>query len=239
MNTPIITSYDQVHQLLQFHAAQSTYDATMFFKMEPGSYGAHDQFLGIKNPILRQIAKSCKSLPFDEIIQLLQSPYNEYRMLALFILVDRYQVADSLGRDKVYRLYVDHIDQVNNWNLVDASAHWIVGAHHFDGKIDRSELDDLVVSPSLWRRRIAIVATWYHIRKNSLDLTVYLIPKVLADKHDLMHKAAGWMLRELGKKDEQKLREFLKKYHLKMARTCLRYAIERLPDKALILRSGA
>lgn len=227
--------YDEIDRLLQKLGSQSTYNGAMFFKTEPGSYGAHDQFLGIKSPVLRQIAKQYKDLSFDELDLLMKSPCNEYRLLGLFMLVHRYQKAGPVGRDEVYQFYMDHVAYINNWNLVDASAHYIVGAHHFDGRIDRSVLDELINSSVLWHRRIAIVATWYHIRKNHGDLTLSMVERVLGDKHDLIHKAAGWMLRELGKKNERQLRDFLDINRHKMPRTMLRYAVERLPDKATML----
>jgi len=219
----------ELHKKLQMIVAQSNYDATRFFKTGVDSYSAHDQFVGITNPVLRQLAKEYNDLSFDEIAELLGSVYNQYRQLGLFMLVNRYQKSDVAGRDAAYSFYMQHIDAVSNWNLVDSSAHLIVGAHIHAGRVPSSVLEDLAVSCVLWHRRIGIVATWYLIRQDSFDMTISLAEKLLSDTHDLMHKAVGWMLREMGKRDEQKLRMFLDAHGARMPRTMYRYAIERLP----------
>ncbi len=213
--------------LLQQYAQNSSYKADMFFKTQPGSYGAHDKFLGIKNPVLHALAKEFRDLCDEGVVELLHSEYNEQRLLALFLLVDRYQRGDDATKEKVFQLYMQHVDRVNNWNLVDGSAHYIVGAHVYAGHKSTELLHELVVSENLWHRRIGIVATWYFIRKNSLDLTIQLSTKLLKDQQDLMHKAVGWMLRESGKKDEAVLRNFLDEHAKIMPRTMLRYALEK------------
>lgn len=226
----------ELYKKLQVIAAQSNYDATRFFKVGVDSYSEHDHFVGITNPALRRLAKEYKDLSFDDIAELLCSKYNQYRLLGLFILVHRYQKSDNVGKDVVYNFYMQRIDAVSNWNLVDSSAHLIVGAHIHAGHTSSSVLDNLASSPVLWHRRISIVATWYLIRKDSFDVTVRLAEKLLLDPHDLMHKAVGWMLREMGKRDEQRLRLFLELHGAHMPRTTYRYAIERLADYKFKLR---
>jgi len=194
-----------------------------FFKTGPGQYAQHEQFLGVRVPDLRRIAKQLKTLSLDEIETLLESPFNEKRFLALILLVDRYQKGKQ---EEIYHFYLDHLDRVSNWNLVDASAHLIVGAHLI--KRDKAVLLELARSHDLWRRRVAIVATWFFIRKKELDWTFKLAEMLLGDEEDLMHKAVGWMLREAGKKDEKRLRSFLKEHEPKMPRTMYRYAIEHI-----------
>lgn len=199
-----------------------------FFKTDPGSYAAHDQFIGVPVPTLRTIAKDFLDLPLEEIKQLLESAVNEERFLGLIILVHQYQKAKNDKKDELYQFYMDNLKHVNNWNLVDASAHLIVGAH-LDDK-NRDILVSLAQSDILWERRIAIVATWYFIRKNDLTWTFKIALTLMNDKHDLIHKAVGWMLREAGKKDTQQLIDFLNIHAAHMPRTMLRYAIEKFPE---------
>ncbi len=198
-----------------------------FFKMNPGDYGAHDQFLGVTTPTLRSIAKQFKEkITLPDIQHLIQSPFNEERLLALFLLIQCYQNAQDLSEQQVfYDFYLSNLAHINNWNLVDASAHLIVGAHLYNN--DKSKLDELVRSPVMWERRVAIVATWYFIKQAELDWTFQLAKSVLNDPHDLIHKATGWMLREAGKKDAAALMQFLDEHVQHMPRTMLRYAIEK------------
>lgn len=201
-------------------------DSKRFFKTGPGDYSEHDQFIGVRIPTLRKIAKELESITYECIKDLLYSKINEERMLALIILTDRYKKS-SATRKEVFDFYMQNLSQVNNWNLVDASAHLILGAHSFDNN-DVSIIEKLVKSNELWERRIAIVATWYFIRKGEIGLTTKLAALLLEDKEDLMHKATGWMLREVGKKNENALIAFLDKYSSQMPRTMFRYATERL-----------
>jgi len=201
---------------------------TAFFKTEPGSYGAHDIFMGVTVPMLRIIAKKFSGLTLEELIQCISSRYNEERLLGLFILTTQYKKAASQDKETIYQLYMTHLTHINNWNLVDSSAHLILGAHLFEK--ERSTLLTLARSQSLWERRIAIVATWYFIRKNDLEWMFVLAKLLLSDTHDLMHKAVGWMLREAGKKDESALVGFLEAHATHMPRTMLRYAIEKFPE---------
>lgn len=226
MNIKLDNLYKALHELVE----SGTSDPTRFFKTGTGSYSEHDRFLPITNPDLRKLVKSYRDLSDEDIIELLSSVYNQYRLLALFILVEKYQKGTVADKNHIYKIFIDHIDQVNNWNLVDSCAHLIVGAHVHAGLANSVILEKLVVSPVLWHRRIGIVATWYHIRQGSFDMTLLLANRLLQDQHDLMHKAVGWMLREVGKKDEFVLRQFLEKYGKSMPRTMWRYAIERLSD---------
>ena len=201
---------------------------SMFFKTEPGSYGAHDKFIGVTVPVLRTIAKQFPALSLEELTDLISSPINEERLLALFILTAQYKKSDDLKKETLYQFYLSHLKQVNNWNLVDSSAHLIIGAHLM-GK-DRSLLITLACSQSLWERRIAIIATWHFIRNNDLTWTFDIAKLLLSDTHDLIHKAVGWMLRETGKKDEAQLVLFLDRHAARIPRTMLRYAIEKFPE---------
>ena len=198
-----------------------------FYKTGPGEYAEGDKFMGIPNPELRKIAKDFKNLSLNEIQMLIESPYNEKRLLALFILALQYQKTNIEMKNDIFKFYLSNTKRVNNWNLVDASAHLIIGAHLFEA--DRNLLNQLAKSDNLWERRIAIVSTWYFIRKHDLAWTFKIAKELLNDQHDLIHKAVGWMLREAGKRNEKELISFLQKYAKKMPRTMFRYAIERLP----------
>jgi 3-methyladenine DNA glycosylase AlkD len=198
-----------------------------FFKTQPGQYAAEDIFIGIKVPPLREASQLFADLPLNEIDKLLQSPIHEERYLALMILTDQYARADARDRQKIYRHYLKRREFVNQWDLVDASAGGIVGRHLLDR--DKSELYRLIQSPRWWERRIAVVATNYFITRNKFDVTLDLAEKLLTDEHDLMHKAVGWMLREVGKRDVKSLQKFLRRHGSRMPRTMLRYAIERFP----------
>ncbi len=201
----------------------------IFFKTGPGGYAEGDQFLGVKVPFLRRMAKEFIAISLDEVQEILSSKMNEERLLALFILVYKYEKSSSPElREKIYQFYLHHLIYVNNWNLVDASAHLILGAHLKDK--DRKILLKLAKSSNIWERRIAIVSTWYYIRKSDLEWTFKIASLLLKDSHDLIHKAVGWMLREAGKKDEKLLIHFLDQHADQMPRTMLRYAIEKFSD---------
>lgn len=201
--------------------------AAYFFKTQEGEYAHHDQFLGIRVPDIRKLAKQYTHISDEIVLELMYSPFNEERLLSLIILCEQYKKGSTETKEAIFQLYLSHITQVNNWNLVDASAHHIIGAHLYDK--DRSLLKELAQSPNLWKRRIAIVATWFFIRKNDLTWTFMLAELLRNDTHDLMHKAVGWMLREAGKRDESKLTQFLDKHATHVPRTLLRYALEKLP----------
>lgn len=223
-----MTNIIAIKNLLQQSITISKERRSAFFKTGVGHYAEHDQFIGVKVPTLRAIAKSYNNLSLSEVEILLNSPINEERLLALFILVGQYQKAKDNLKDELYQFYLNNLKQVNNWNLVDASAHLIIGAHLL--KRDRAILFSLAQSELMWARRIAIVSTWYFIRHNDLEDTFKLAVILLQDTHDLIHKAVGWMLREAGKKNQSKLIAFLDKHARHMPRTMLRYAIEKFPE---------
>lgn len=213
-------------QELQQFAVPLEKRKAVFFKTGPGDYAEHDKFLGIPVPRLRALAKRYKGLTASDCSELLKSPINEVRLLALIMLVGIYQKGNIATKEEIYKLYFSHMNYINNWNLVDASAHHIVGAHLY--LQDKSILIDLASSNNLWERRIAIVSTWYFIRQNEFSWTVKLADKLVNDREDLIQKAVGWMLREIGKRDELPLVLFLDKHAKHMPRTMLRYSIERL-----------
>ena len=197
-----------------------------FFKTGPGQYGEGDQFLGIRVPATRALARQFADLPLTEIEKLLHDKWHEARLLALVLLVARYERGDDGERQRVYRLYLANTDRINNWDLVDLSAPNIVGAH-LESR-SRAPLDKLAKSKSLWERRIAIVATYWLIRLHQFDDTFRIATALLGDTHDLIHKALGWMLREVGKRDEAALERYLDEHASTMPRTALRYSIERM-----------
>ena len=199
-----------------------------FFKTGRGEYGEGDMFLGIRVPVLRGLVRQYRAMSLDEIQKLLGSPFHEERLLALLLLVKKYESGDEDERHEVYRLYFDNLRFVNNWDLVDSSAPYIVG--HWLLEKDKKPLYVLAGSDRLWERRVAILSTFYFIRKERFDDTLAISLLLIHDSEDLIHKAVGWMLREVGKRDTGRLRDFLKKHYNEMPRTMLRYAIERLPE---------
>lgn len=199
-----------------------------YFKTGPGEYGEGDRFLGIRVPVLRKLARKYQSFELPDCRELLVSPYHEARLLALFILVHLYDRGDEAQRAAVYRLYLDHLPYVNNWDLVDSSAEHIVGRHLRER--DRTVLYDLARSSSVWERRIAIMATFHYVKAGSFEETLRIAELLLDDPHDLVHKAVGWMLREVGKRDRTVAESFLRPRYRRMPRTMLRYAIEKFPE---------
>lgn len=218
----------QIKDILQNSISISPHKASAFFKTGTGHYAEGDKFIGVTVPNLRKIAKNFMLLTLDDLQALLESKINEERLLALIILSKQYQSESDQGKENFYRFYMQNLKYVNNWNLVDASAHLIIGAHLWDK--DRSSLLNLAISEILWERRIAIVATWYFIRKNDLAWTFKIAALLLRDIHDLIHKATGWMLREAGKRDQAELVRYLDQNMPAMPRTMLRYAIEKFPE---------
>ena len=196
-----------------------------FFKTGPGQYGEGDVFLGIKVPPLRALARQHRGVALPTIAALLDSHYHEERLFALLLLMQRYRAADKSGKQAAFDLYLGNTAHINNWDLVDVSAPHIVGCHL--EQRSRAVLDTLARSPLLWERRIAIVATHHFIRHNDCADTLRLARILLRDEHDLIHKAVGWMLREVGKRDLAALESFLQTHQREMPRTMLRYAIER------------
>jgi 3-methyladenine DNA glycosylase AlkD len=208
-----------------------------FFKTGPGQYGEGDLFRGIRVPVLRRLSKTHQDIPLELAEQLLHSAHHEDRLLALLILVHKYANADETGRAGIYTLYLDNTHFINNWDLVDTSAEHIVGAYLSDKS--REPLYQLARSGSLWERRIAVLATFHFIKRGRFDETLRITGMLLTDKQDLIHKAAGWMLREVGKRDMQIEEAFLGAHYRQMPRTMLRYAIEKFPqDKRLRYLKG-
>ncbi|HWS19984.1 MAG TPA: DNA alkylation repair protein [Nitrososphaera sp.] len=203
-----------------------------FFKTGPGYYGEGDIFIGVMVPQSRQIAKKFSQLPLGEVRTLLYSCIHEERLVALLILAWRYNssLSSSMEKEEIAKFYLEHIKQVNNWDLVDLSAPNILGAHLVDRDHRRRLLYRLAGSENVWERRIAILATLHFIRNDDFSETLKIAGMLLHDRHDLIHKAVGWMLREVGKRDAAAEEAFLEKHWSVMPRTMLRYAIERLPE---------
>ena len=196
-----------------------------FFKTGPGQYGAGDIFLGIKVLVLRQAAKKQPNLSFKDLQSLLNSEIHEQRLTALFILIGQYQKANQANRGKIFNFYLKNTKNINNWDLVDLSSPNIVG--DFLLAKPRGILYRLARSKNLWEKRIAILATYTFIKNNQYGDTLKIAKILLNDDHDLIHKAVGWMLREVGKRNQKTEEIFLQKYYRQMPRTMLRYAIER------------
>jgi 3-methyladenine DNA glycosylase AlkD len=199
-----------------------------FFKTGKGEYGEGDLFLGITVPESRKIALKFKSLPLNDVEYLIKSKFHEERLIALLLLVHNYQKHPE-KRDEIYNFYLKNTKYVNNWDLVDLTCHKIIGPQIFNS--DRSILYELAKSNNLWKKRISIISTFAFIKYNQFDDSLKLAEILLNDEHDLIHKAVGWTLREIGKKDISILEKFLKQHYKNMPRTMLRYAIERLPEK--------
>jgi len=200
-----------------------------FFKTGPGEYGEGDKFLGLTVPAMRALVRKYRALADDAALQLLASPWHEERLVALLLLVDGYKRGDERRRQRIHRAYLANARWINNWDLVDSSAEHVVGPHLEAGDI--SLLERLARSKNIWERRIAIVSTFHFIKRNEFRPTLKIASILLRDSHDLIHKAVGWMLREVGKRDRKTLDAFLKKHYRQMPRTMLRYAIERHPER--------
>lgn len=200
-----------------------------FFKTGRGEYGEGDVFLGIAVPCQRRLARKYSSLSFPQLRKLLNSRIHEERLTALLILIDQYRRSDSTERDKIVEFYLQNMRRVNNWDLVDLSAGNILGDYLL-GK-DRAILYELAASDNLWEKRIAIISTFAFIRENQFRDALSIAELLVNDGNDLIHKAVGWMLREIGKRDLKAEERFLKKHYKVMPRTMLRYAIERFDKR--------
>ena len=200
-----------------------------FFKTGKGEYGEGDKFLGIKVPEIRKIAKKNNKLTFPEIQKALKSKYHEERLAALLILVDLYSSGNQKTKEDIARFYLNNTKYINNWDLVDLTAPKILGKHLMDR--DRKILTKLARSENLWEKRISIISTFEFIRAKQYSDTLKISKILLKDEHDLIHKAVGWMLREIGKRNLKTEEAFLLKHYKKMPRTMLRYAIEKFPQK--------
>jgi 3-methyladenine DNA glycosylase AlkD len=209
--------------------AEQAVNLQRFFKTGKGQYGEGDIFLGLKVPVQRKLAKEYHDLSINDVTMLLQSKIHEHRLTALLILMLKYKTADDKTRKTIFTAYLKHRKWINNWDLVDCSALYIVGAHLMER--DKRILYRLARSKNLWQRRIAVLATFYFIQYRRFDDALQIAEILLTDPEDLIHKAVGWMLREIGKRDLSTEERFLKRHCRDMPRTMLRYAIEKFPEQ--------
>ncbi len=200
-----------------------------FFKTGKGEYGEGDIFIGIKVPELRKTAKEFREMPLTEVEELLKSNIHEERLTALMILIFKYEKESVGGKGKIFNIYLKNTKYINNWDLVDLTAPQIVGDYLLER--DKSILIRLASSPNIWERRIAVLSTFRFIKEREFALTLRIARLLLKDEHDLIHKAVGWMLREIGKRHLSIEEEFLKANYKRMPRTMLRYAIEKFPGE--------
>lgn len=199
-----------------------------FFKTGKGEYGEGDQFLGIPVPCQRNIAKKYyKQCSFEDIEKLLKSIWHEYRLIGLFLLVYRFDRADREEKRKVFYFYIQNIPSINNWDLVDTTTPHIIGEYMVLYPEEKKRLYHWAKSKNIWERRISLLATFAFIKRNQYEEIITLSETLLGDTHDLIHKASGWMLREVGKRDKQTLTHFLESFSHQMPRTMLRYALEK------------
>ena len=199
-----------------------------YFKTDKGEYGEGDNFIGLKVPVQRKLAGEFRDLSFAEIKILIGSAVHEERLISLFVLIDQYKKADKKTKEYIFSFYIRNRKGINNWDLVDISAPKIIGKHLFEK--DKSILYKFALSKNVWERRIAILSTHEFIKNNYFTPTLKIAEILISDEHDLIQKAVGWMLREIGKKDLAAEEKFLKNYYKKMPRTMLRYAIEKFPE---------
>ncbi|MBM3422976.1 MAG: DNA alkylation repair protein [Chlorobi bacterium] len=224
-----MTTTDAIFSRLQLISDEKTASTLRwFFKTGPGEYGEGDLFRGIRVPQLRMICREFSHASVDDAGRLLASSWHEDRLLGLLLLVERYKMPDEAQRSLIYTRYCASTDRINNWDLVDLSCPRIVGCHLQER--NRLPLYRFALSESLWERRIAIVSTFHFIRAGDFHDTLAIAEKLIGDREDLIHKATGWMLREVGKRDVGALEGFLSEYYRDMPRTMLRYAIEKLPE---------
>ena len=224
--------YQVKTELRAYASAEKSEILQRFFKTGKGEYGEGDKFLGVKVPEIRKVAGKFIDLDFPNIEFLLTSPIHEERFLALAILTKRFTKGDLDEKEKVYRFYINHTDYINNWDLVDVSAPQVVGGYLFSlGSRFWSVLYEMAREDHLWRKRIAIMATFTFIRNNTFGPTLEISEILLNDKHDLIHKAVGWMLREVANRERPLVEKFLQKHCKTMPRTMLRYAIEKFPEE--------
>ena len=221
-------------ELKEYASSERKKSNERFFKTGKGEYGEQDQFLGVRVPDIRKVAKENLAMDFSNVQKNIASKFHEVRLCAIVILVEKNKKARKGGNKRlqkqIFDFYINNIEHINNWDLVDVSAHYIVGQALIDGLEKKKLLDNLVQSENLWKRRVGIVATWAFIRKGDIDITLRLSKKLLNDKEDLIHKAVGWMLREAWKRDAQKVEDFLRVHYNKLPRTTLRYAIEQMRE---------
>ncbi|WP_211093184.1 DNA alkylation repair protein [Flammeovirga agarivorans] len=223
---------DQIVKSLELLIDEKKVEALpKFFKAFPGGYGEGDHFLGVTVPNIRLVAKEAYlSCDIDVIQKLLTNKYHEVRMCALIIMLHHY-TKKQIPKDQIIETYIHHLDYVNNWDLVDTSCYKLLGRHIYDGRMSSDILFELTKSGELWRERVSVVATMYFIKKDDYDIAFKLCEYHLGHQHDLMHKAVGWMLKEIGKRNEEAEIKFLDEHYKKMSRTTLRYAIEKMDER--------
>ncbi|WP_224366298.1 DNA alkylation repair protein [Hyalangium versicolor] len=202
-----------------------------FFKTGPGEYAEGDRFLGVTVPHQRRIARSHRDTPLPQVAKLVDSPIHEHRLTGFLILTEQFRKADEETRGKLFAFCRKHVTQVNNWDIVDTMAPKIFGEHMVAHPELREMLYTFAKAPSIWKRRIAIISTQTFIRRGDFEDTLAIAERLLHDPHDLLHKAVGWMLREVGDRDLARLESFLERHAGEMPRTMLRYAIEKLPPQ--------
>ena len=222
---------EDVKVMLQAHASDAdAVNLQWFFKTGPGEYGEGDQFIGVRVPMIRKVCREYRNLPLPEVQKLIESPFHEHRMAGLIILTLQYPRASTRAKNDIFDLYMRELTKrnINNWDLVDVTCRHIVGEHVRE---NRAVLYKLANSDNLWERRVSIISTFAYIARGDATTSLELAELLLHDREDLMHKAVGWTLREVGKRcDEQLLRDFLDRHARGMPRTALRYAIEHLPE---------
>lgn len=203
-----------------------------FFKTGKGEYGEGDKFIGVIVPDQRKVAKEYFSkITLKELSELLSSEIHEHRLTALLMLISKFEKAkEQTVKDEIVKFYLNHLQFINNWDLVDTSCYKILGRYAFENQKENL-LKELSKSDEMWHKRIAVVGTMHYIKKGSFDLTKEFVTQNLHHPHDLMHKANGWLLREMGNEDESELIVYLNQYYKEMPRTCLRYAIEKLNEE--------
>lgn len=220
-----MTHQEIVDHLHSFANPETAEHSQHFFKTDKGEYGYGDKFLGIRVPLIRQSVKKYKTAPLSIAKKLFQSEYHEIRLFALLLLVFQFSKGNPIEQKKIYSVYLNNTQYINNWDLVDSSAHHIVGKY-LENR-DKTILYRLSKSNSLWERRIAIMSTFHFIRNNEFKETLHISTQLLNDQEDLIHKAVGWMLREVGKRNLAAETDFLQSHYKTMPRTMLRYAIEK------------
>lgn len=224
-------TFKNLHEtLLKKENPERAKHSLRFFKTGKGEYGEGDRFIGLNTPEVKNLVKEFTDLPYSEVQKALEGKFHEERLVGLLLLVKRFEKGNDEEKKKVFEMYVDNTKHINNWDLVDVTADKIVGPYLKDQ--DKSPLYKFSKSKSLWERRIAIISTYCYIKNANPKETLKIAEILLHDKEDLIHKAVGWMLREIGKQcGEEKEEEFLKKYYRTMPRTMLRYAIERFTEE--------
>ncbi|MGE3343706.1 MAG: DNA alkylation repair protein [Vicinamibacterales bacterium] len=222
-----MTAAAAVRRLTALGTPEHARTAAWFFKTGRGQYGEGDKFLGVRVPAIRTLVREAASMPLEQVEKLLASPWHEARLLAVLVLVRQFETGTPADQRAIYRLYLKNIRHLNNWDIIDSSSPHIVG-RYLDGR-GRATLLRLARSSNLWSRRIAMLATFVTIRRNDHGDALAIATQLVNDREDLIHKAVGWMLREVGQRDPEALATFLNHHAATMPRTMLRYAIEKLP----------